>query len=271
MFRGTRRQVAVFGDRLSRKDDGCVMTRSRTGFRRRFGGFPAQELTGFDRFGAGFGTLRAIVTATPTATTATTATPTARSITALGFFRLGRCGFLSFRVFSRTFDAKLFDRGNEFRLLICRYCCRGQFVCGLVLPVQPDGCAEEQEFRQTPPNLLRPVNSRKSETYRKASRSSPISTNADCIPGKHAGDTAFVDRSCEGVFVFPLIKYFSKLIIFHQRHFGFVGGGRHIQFFVHGRSGRTGVLAQKADEEGNQRCDRVENTPGAVARMGLAA
>ena len=39
------------------------------------------------------------------------------------------------------------------------------------------------------------LSSKKSETYKNASRSSPISTNADCIPGKHARDAPFVDTS----------------------------------------------------------------------------
>ena len=43
--------------------------------------------------------------------------------------------------------------------------------------------------------------------------------------GQHSCDAAFVDRTCERVFVFTLKIDFVKLLVFHHRNFGFVRGG----------------------------------------------
>src|SRR5271166_586583 len=78
--------------------------------------------------------------------------------------------------------------------------------------------------------------------------------------------SAFVDGSCEGVFVAPLEKYLGELIVLHQCHFGFVGCGRHVKFFVHGRSGVTARALRKRTRMESTVSPRCGHTR-ALARM----
>ncbi len=72
--------------------------------------------------------------------------------------------------------------------------------------------------------------------------------------GEDASYAAFIDGTCQGVFVFAFEVDFREQIVFDQPHFGFVRGGRHKQFFGHtnsgpGPSGGRGITGSKAGED----------------------
>ncbi len=72
--------------------------------------------------------------------------------------------------------------------------------------------------------------------------------------GEDASNAAFIDGTCQGVFVFAFEVDFREQIVFDQPHFGFVRGGRHKQFFGHansgpGPSGGRGITGSKAGED----------------------
>jgi hypothetical protein len=71
---------------------------------------------------------------------------------------------------------------------------------------------------------------------------------------KDAGYASFIDGTCQGVFIFALEVDFREQIVFDQPHFGFVGCGRHKQFFCHansglGPSGGHEITGSKAEED----------------------
>ena len=62
------------------------------------------------------------------------------------------------------------------------------------------------------------------------------------MPGQHPGHSAFVDAARERILVGALKINFYQLIVFEDRHFGFVAIGGDHQFLAHDSlpSGREG-------------------------------
>jgi len=77
------------------------------------------------------------------------------------------------------------------------------------------------------------LSSKKSETYRNASRSSPISTNADCMPGKTRVTLPLWNAAGQRIFVFALIVDLYHGVVFHDRHACSCRLARNHQFFRH--------------------------------------
>src|SRR5271165_406353 len=242
-FGRSRCHIAVLGDRLSRQDDWRVRMRRRT---RLAGGFVSWLIGNrLDRVASRLHALRTFVTATAASAPATTAAPSARAFAKFRFFAVRRRGFADFSFFLRLFGRIAIDRGNEFRLLVGRNFRSGaQGFRGRGLSAQVDGGSRRWYF----PKFFRVFFVCEFEKIRYVEESIALQPDVDksrLHTGENSGDATLVDGSGEGVFVIAFVKYFGKLIVLHQRHFGFVGGGRHIQFFVHGRSVRPARVLRR--------------------------